>query len=39
MKRKQFAENQIVTAIKRQEGGNPVKDIARDLGISEATFL
>ena len=38
MKRKQFTESQIVSAIKQQEGGIAVKDIARDLGISEATF-
>lgn len=38
MKRKNFTESQIVTALKRQEGGIPVKDIARELGISEATF-
>ena len=38
MKRKQFTESQIVSALKKQEGGIPVKDIARDLGISEATF-
>ncbi|MBS1602671.1 MAG: transposase [Bacteroidetes bacterium] len=37
MKRKQFTESQIVSALKRQEGGIAVKDIARDLGISEAT--
>ncbi len=38
MKRKQFTESQIVSALKQQEGGFPVKDIARKLGISEATF-
>lgn len=38
MKRKQFTESQIVSALKQQEGGIPVKDIARGLGISEATF-
>ena len=38
MKREQFAESQIVSALKQQEGGIPVKDIARDPGISEATF-
>ncbi|SDZ93597.1 putative transposase [Chitinophaga terrae (ex Kim and Jung 2007)] len=38
MKRKNFTESQIVTALKRQEGGIAVKDIARELGISEATF-
>jgi len=38
MKRKNFTESQIVTALKRQEGGIAVKDIAREFGISEATF-
>jgi putative transposase len=38
MKKSKFTESQIVSAIKRQEGGTPVKEICRDLGISEATF-
>jgi putative transposase len=38
MKRVKFTETQIVSALKKQEGGIAVKDIARDLGISEATF-
>ncbi|HEY9259910.1 transposase [Chitinophaga sp.] len=38
MKRKNFTESQIVTALRRQEGGIAAKDIARELGISEATF-
>lgn len=37
MKRK-FTESQIVTAIKKQESGIAVKDICRELGISDATF-
>lgn len=37
MKRR-FTESQIVTAIKKQESGIPVKEISRELGISEATF-
>lgn len=36
--RKKFTESQIVAAIKKQESGIVVKEIARDLGISEATF-
>jgi len=28
----------IVAAIKKQESGVPVKDISRELGISDATF-
>jgi len=38
MKKTRFTETQIVTAIKRQEGGVSVKELSRELGISEATF-
>lgn len=38
MKKGRFTEQQIVLALKKQEAGTPVKDIARELGISEATF-
>ena len=38
MKKTRFTETQIVTAIKKQESGTTVKDISRELGISEATF-
>lgn len=37
MKRK-LTEGQIVAAIKKQEAGVAVKDICRELGISDATF-
>ncbi len=37
MKRK-FTESQIVAAIKKQESGIPVKEICREIGISDATF-
>lgn len=37
MKRR-FTESQIVAAIKKQEAGIPVKDICREIGISDATF-
>lgn len=37
MKRK-FTESQIVAAIKKQESGIGVKEVCRELGISEATF-
>lgn len=36
--KKRFSESQIVTAIKKQESGIPVKDFCRELGISEATY-
>jgi len=38
MKRGKFTEHQIVSALKKQEAGIAVKDISRELGISEATF-
>jgi len=38
MKKSQFTETQIVAAIKKQESGITVKEISRELGISEATF-
>ena len=36
--KKRFTETQIVSAIKKQESGMAVKDICRELGISDATF-
>jgi putative transposase len=36
--KKRFTESQIVAAIKKQEGGMAVKDICREVGISDATF-
>jgi putative transposase len=36
--KKRFTETQIVSAIKKQESGVTVKDICRELGISDATF-
>lgn len=38
MKKTRFTETQIVSAIKKQETGASVKDICRELGISEPTF-
>jgi putative transposase len=38
MKKARFTESQIVTSIKKQEGGISIKEICRELGISEATF-
>ena len=37
MKKERFTENQIVSALMKQEAGIAVKDISRELGISEAT--
>lgn len=36
--KKRFTESQIVAAIKKQEAGIAVKDISREIGISDATF-
>ena len=36
--KKRFTESQIVATIKKQEGGIAVKDICREIGISDATF-
>ena len=36
--KKRFTESQIVAAIKKQEAGVAVKDICREVGISDATF-
>ena len=38
MKRGRFTEHQIVSALKKQESGITVKDISREMGISDATF-
>lgn len=38
MKKGRFTEQQIVSALKKQEAGLAIKDISRELGISEATF-
>lgn len=38
MKKARFTESQIVAAIKKQESGIPVRDVCRELGISDATF-
>ena len=39
MKKSRFTESQIVAAIKKQETGIPVKEICREMGISEPTFF
>ena len=38
MKKVKITESQIVAALKKQEAGMIVKDIAREMGISDATF-
>jgi putative transposase len=39
MKRKRYAEPQIVFALQQAEAGTPVADICRKMGIAEATFF
>lgn len=38
MKKVRFTETQIVSILKQQEAGISVKELAREHGISEATF-
>lgn len=38
MKRSKFTEQQIIHALRRNEAGEQVKEIARSIGITEATF-
>jgi putative transposase len=38
MQKTRFTESQIVASIKKQESGISVREISRELGISEATF-
>jgi putative transposase len=38
MKRSKFSEEQIAYALRQAEGGVPVADVCRQIGISEATY-
>jgi putative transposase len=38
MKRSKFTEEQIAYALRQVEGGTPLADVWRQLGVSEATF-
>jgi len=38
MKRSRFSDEQITFALRQSEGGTPVADVCRQLGVSEATF-
>jgi putative transposase len=38
MKRSMISEEQLVYAIRQPEGGTPVGDLCRQLGVSDATF-
>ena len=38
MKKSRFSEEQIVFALRRAEGGTPVVEVCRKLGVTEQTF-
>ena len=38
MKKSRYSESQVVAALARNERGEKVKDICRELGVSDATF-
>jgi putative transposase len=38
MKRSKFSEEQVAYALRQAESGAPVRDVCRQLGVSEATF-
>ena len=39
MKKSRFTEQQIAFALQQAEGGTPVEEVCRKLGISQATFF
>ncbi|WP_164740882.1 transposase, partial [Xanthomonas sp. BRIP62409] len=38
MRKSKFTDSQIVATLKQVEGGRQVKDVYRELGISDATY-
>jgi len=38
MKKSRFTEEHILYALRQAEGGTPVADVCRQLGVSEASF-
>ncbi len=38
MKNKRFTDEQITYALRQAEGGTPVAEVCRQLGVSEASF-
>lgn len=38
MKKKRYTEEQIIGVLKQQEAGMPVKELIRQVGITEQTF-
>ncbi len=38
MSKKRFSEEQIIYALKQAESGRPVREVCRELGVSEPSF-
>ena len=38
MKRKRYADERVAFALRQAEGGTPVAEVCRKMGVSEATF-
>lgn len=38
MRKKRFAEHQIIKVLKQVEGGRTVSDVCREYGVSQATY-
>lgn len=39
MKKSQFTDQQIAFALQQAEGGTPIEEVCRKMGISQATFF
>jgi putative transposase len=39
MKKSKFTDQQIAFALQQAEGGTPVEEVCRKMGISQATFF
>ena len=39
MKRKRYTDEQVAFALRQAEGGTPVAEVCRKMGVSEATFF
>jgi putative transposase len=38
MKKTKYTEEQIIAAVKQMEAGRPVKDLAREMGVTDQTL-
>jgi putative transposase len=36
--KKRFSEDQIITAVKRLEGGTPAKELSREMGVTQQSL-